>query len=251
MKLLEIVHLTKNFFGICALDKVSLEIEPGEIVGLIGPNGSGKTTLFNCATGILPVTSGRIKFKGEDITHLKPHKIALKGISRTFQTIRLFSKMSVLENMILAMQQHQGEHFWRAIFGTPLIKKQEQEARERALELLHFINIPHLQHEMAGSLSYGQQKLLEFAIALMPKPEIVLLDEPAAAVNPTMIQKMMTHIRELNRKGQTFFIVEHNMDVIMELCHRVIVLDYGEKIAEGSPEAIRKNERVIEAYFGS
>lgn len=251
MILLETIELTKNFFGLCALDKVSLRVLKGEIVGLIGPNGSGKTTLFNCATGVLPVSGGRVKFREDDITGLKTHEIALKGVSRTFQIIRIFPKMTVMENMLLSIQQHQGERILSSIFKTPHIRRLEKEARKRALELLEFVNIAHLKDDMAGHLSYGQQKLLEFIMALMPDPEIVLLDEPASAVNPTMIRKMMDHIIQLNKEGYTFFIIEHNMDVVMELCHRVIVLNYGEKIAEGRPEEIRNNSDVIEAYFGS
>ena len=251
MKLLETIELTKNFFGLTAVDKVDLHVNKGEIVGLIGPNGSGKTTLFNCATGVLPVTGGRVKFKGEDITGLPTHAIALKGLSRTFQIIRIFPKMTVMENMLLSIQQHQGERILSSIFRTPHMRRLEGEARERAVELLEFVDIAHLKDNLAANLSFGQHKLLEFVMALMPDPEIVLLDEPAAAVNPTMIRKMMDHILQLNKEGYTFFIIEHNMDVVMELCSRVVVLNYGEKIAEGKPADIRDNEDVIEAYFGT
>jgi len=249
--LLETMELTKNFFGLTALDRVDFHVDEGEIVGLIGPNGSGKTTLFNCATGVLPVTGGRIKFKGEDITDLKTHEIALKGVSRTFQIIRIFPQMTVMENMLLAIQQHQGERIISCIFRTPHIRRLEKEARKRALELLDFVNITFLKDNLAGHLSYGQHKLLEFAMAFMSDPELVLLDEPAAAVNPTMIRKMMDHIVQLNERGYTFCIIEHNMDVVMELCNRIVVLNYGEKIAEGKPEEIKNNDDVIEAYFGA
>ncbi len=251
MRLLETIELTKNFFGLTALDKVNLYVNKGEIVGLIGPNGSGKTTLFNCATGVLPVTGGRVKFRGEDITGLKTHEIALKGLSRTFQIIRIFPQMTVMENMLLSIQQHQGERILSSILRTPRVRRFEKEARERGLELLEFVNIAHLKDNLAANLSFGQHKLLEFIMALMPDPEIVLLDEPAAAVNPTMIKKMMDHIFQLNKEGYTFLIIEHNMDVVMELCNRVVVLNYGEKIAEGKPEEIKDNEDVIEAYFGT
>ena len=250
MVLLETVELTKNFFGLTALDKVDFHVDQGEIVGLIGPNGSGKTTLFNCATGVLPVSGGRIKFKGEDITNYKTHEIALKGVSRTFQIIRIFPKMTVMENMLLALQQHQGERIISSILRTPHVRRLERQARERASELLDFVGLTPLKNNLAAHLSYGQQKLLEFIMAFMPNPEIVLLDEPTAAVNPTMIKKMMGHIIQLNKRGYTFCIIEHNMDVVMELCHRVAVLNYGEKIAEGKPEEIRNNRDVIEAYFG-
>jgi ABC-type branched-subunit amino acid transport system ATPase component len=250
MVLLETVELTKKFFGLTALDKVDFHVDQEEIVGLIGPNGSGKTTLFNCATGVLPVSGGRIKFKGEDITNHRTHEIALKGVSRTFQIIRIFPKMTVMENMLLALQQHQGERILSSILRTPHVRRLERQARERASELLDFVGLTPLKNNLAAHLSYGQQKLLEFIMAFMPSPEIVLLDEPAAAVNPTMIKKMMDHIIQLNRKGYTFCIIEHNMDVVMELCQRVVVLNYGEKIAEGKPEEIRNNRDVIEAYFG-
>ncbi len=251
MALLEIIDLTKTFFGLAALDKVNVHVDHGEIVGLIGPNGSGKTTLFNCATGVLPVSAGRIKFKGEDITNHTTHEIALKGVSRTFQIIRIFPKLTVMENMLLAIQQHQGERIISSILRTPHVRRLERQARERASELLEFVGLSLLKGNLAAHLSYGQQKLLEFIMAFMPTPEIVLLDEPAAAVNPTMIRKMMDHIIQLNKEGYTFCIIEHNMDVVMELSHRVVVLNYGEKIAEGKPEEIRNNRDVVEAYFGT
>jgi branched-chain amino acid transport system ATP-binding protein len=250
MALLRTVDLSKTFQGVTALDRVNFHVDRGEIVGLIGPNGSGKTTLFNCATGVLPVSGGRIELKGSDITNRKTHEIALRGVSRTFQIIRIFPQLTVMENMLLAIQQHQGERILASILRTPRVRRLEREARARAGELLDFVGLTHLANEPAAHLSYGQQKLLEFIMAFMSDPEIVLLDEPAAAVNATMIQKMMDHIVELNRRGHTFCIIEHNMDVVMELCHRVVVLNYGEKIAEGTPDEIRSNRDVIEAYFG-
>ncbi|MGH7322298.1 MAG: ABC transporter ATP-binding protein [Candidatus Rokuibacteriota bacterium] len=250
MRLLETTDLTKNFFGLTALDRVNFHVDRGEVVGLIGPNGSGKTTLFNCATGLLPASGGRITLKGEDITNRKTHEIALRGVSRTFQIIRIFPRLTVMENMLLAIQQHQGERILASILRTPRVRRLERDARERAAELLDFVGLTPLTDNPAAHLSYGQQKLLEFIMAVMPDPEIVLLDEPTAAVNPTMIERMMDHIIQLNKQGHTFCIIEHNMDVVMALCHRVVVLNYGEKIAEGKPEEIRNDRAVIEAYFG-
>ena len=251
MTLLETIDLTKTFLGVTALDRVNLQINNGEIVGLIGPNGSGKTTLFNCVTGLLPATGGRVYFKGEDITNLKTHEIALRGLSRTFQIMRIFPAMTVMDNMLLAIQQHQGERLLASIFKTQRIRRLEKEAEERASELLELVNIARLKDNLAGHLSYGQQKLLEFSMAFMPDPEIVLLDEPVAAINPTMIRKMMDHIVRLNREAYTFCIIEHTMDVVMELCHRIVVLNYGEELTEGSPEDIKRIDDVIEAYYRS
>jgi neutral amino acid transport system ATP-binding protein len=197
------------------------------------------------------VSAGRITFKGADITNRPTHEIALRGVSRTFQIIRIFPRLTVMENMLLAVQQHQGERIVASILRTGRIRRLERQARERAAGLLEFVGLADRRDDLAAQLSYGQQKLLEFAMAFMPEPDIVLLDEPAAAVNATMINRMMEHIVQLNGQGHTFCIIEHNMDVVMELCHRVVVLDHGEKIAEGKPEEIRHNRDVIEAYFGA
>ena len=247
---LETRELTKRFFGITALDKVNIKVDQGQLLGLIGPNGSGKTTLFNCITGALRPDSGKVIFKDEDVTLNKSYEIALKGITRTFQIIRLFWKMTVVENMMLAVQQHQNQNTLAMMLQTPKIKNLEREAKERALELLELVEIIHVKDELACNLSYGQQKLLEIAMALMPNPEVVLLDEPTAAVNPVLTEKIINYIRELNKKGQTFILIEHKIDVIMTLCDRIIVLNHGEKIAEGCPEEIRDNKKVIDAYFG-
>lgn len=250
MVFLETRELTKRFFGITALDKVNIKVDQGQLLGLIGPNGSGKTTLFNCITGALRPDSGKVIFKDEDVTLNKSYEIALKGITRTFQIIRLFWKMTVVENMMLAVQQHQNQNTLAMMLQTPKIKNLEREAKERALELLELVEIIHVKDELACNLSYGQQKLLEIAMALMPNPEVVLLDEPTAAVNPVLTEKIINYIRELNKKGQTFILIEHKIDVIMTLCDRIIVLNHGEKIAEGCPEEIRDNKKVIDAYFG-
>lgn len=248
--LLKIEGLSKLFYGLAALDDVSLQVERGELVGLIGPNGSGKTTLFNCVTGFLPCTKGRVIFRGEDITGWKPNQIARKGIIRTFQELRVFRRMSVLDNMVLGVQEHQDHGVLRSVIGTGSIQAHETEARQKATQLLEFAGMVSLKDELAGNLSYGQQKILSFLGALMPEPGIVLLDEPTAAVNPTLVEAIKDYIKLLNERGRTFVVIEHNMKVIMDICSRVIVLDHGRKIAEGSAEQIQNDPRVVEAYFG-
>lgn len=248
--LLRIEGLTKRFFGLTAVDNVELDIERGELVSLIGPNGSGKTTLFNCVTNFLEKDGGKVYYDGQDITDTPSHEISLLGISRTFQIARIFHKLTVLENLLMGVQQHQGDSTLDRILRTPKARRLEKEATERAEELMDFVGLSHLRDEPAQNLSYGQYKLLIFATALMPDPDILLLDEPAAAINPTMINRMKEHMLKLNEAGKTIFFIEHNMEVVMDIAERIIVLDAGRKIAEGPPETIRNDERVMEAYFG-
>ena len=250
MALLEIHGLVKRFLGVTAVDQVDLIIEPGELVSLIGPNGSGKTTLFNCVTGYLAADGGRVRFRGRDLTNLAPHRVARLGVARTFQQVSVFPRLSALENLLVFVQQHQEEHLLARLLRTPRLRRLEAEAVERARRLLDLVGLSDKADAGAGSLSYGQRKLLAFAAALMPDPDLLLLDEPAAAVNPTMINQMKDHILALHRQGKTVLLVEHNMEVVMDISQRVVVLDHGQKIAEGSPEAIRRDSRVIEAYFG-
>jgi ABC-type branched-subunit amino acid transport system ATPase component len=250
MALLEIRGLTKRFLGVTAVDSVSFAIERGELVSLIGPNGSGKTTLFNCITGYLPSDSGTITFRGSDVTGAPPHRMSRLGIGRTFQLVSVFPRLSVLENLLVFLQQHQEESFFGRLVRSPRLRGLESAAVERARTLLALVGLGEREAMPAGNLSYGQRKLLAFAAALMPDPELILLDEPAAAVNPTMINQMKDHIRMLHGQGKTILLVEHNMEVVMDISQRIVVLDHGQKIAEGPPEAIRRNPEVIEAYFG-
>ena len=229
---LEVDGLRKGFGGVMAVNGVSMALEARRIYGLIGPNGSGKTTFFNCITGLERRDAGRVIFKGERIDHLKPYQIALRGIGRTFQVIRVFPELTALENLMVVT---------RGDAGT---------AERRARELLGLVRLDGLRKEYAGNLSYGQQKLVEFARVLMRDPALILLDEPAAGVNRTLLNDLLEAVRRLRDQGATVLLVEHDMKVVMGLCETVFVLDHGEKIAEGPPGAIQADERVIEAYFG-
>ena len=230
--ILQIRSLVKRFGGVTAVNGVSLSLEAGKIYGLIGPNGSGKTTLFNCITGIERRDSGTVGFKGRRIDGLEPHQVFHRGIGRTFQIIRVFPELTALENLLVVTS---GDY---------------DRDRARAEELLRFVKLERLADEYAGNLSYGQQKLVEFIRVLMTDPELILLDEPAAGVNRTLLNELLDAVRALRNRGKTIFLVEHDMKVVMGLCERVFVLDHGEKLAEGPPGVIQADERVIEAYFG-
>ena len=243
MSILEARGISKAFGGIHALDACSITVEQGTITGLIGPNGSGKTTLFNIITGYEKVDTGSVVFNGTPITNAPPDKVFRLGIGRTFQLTRIFPRLTVLENMHVAAQ--------RRDFKGLLSRWSSSHEQRRALELLDFVGISQLKDMPAANLSYGQKKLLEFAFILIAEPQVILLDEPAGGVNPTMIQHLADHIRELNKRGVTFLVVEHNMEFVMGLCHTVTVLHRGTKIAEGAPEAVRNNPAVLEAYLGA
>ncbi|WP_435129107.1 ABC transporter ATP-binding protein [Halobaculum sp. D14] len=249
---LEVENLRKTFGGITAVDGATFSVEEGTLTGLIGPNGAGKSTTFNCITGVHEPTAGAVRFQGEDITGLETHDIANRGLVRTFQIARELEEMTVLENMMLAPQGQLGERFFHSVLPglRSRVVGEEEELLEQVWKQLEFFEIDHLAEEYAGNLSGGQRKLLEMARALMTDPELVLLDEPLAGVNPTLEEKLLDRIHELRERGNTFLLVEHDMDVIMNNCERVIVMHQGQVLAEGPPEAVTENEQVIEAYLG-
>lgn len=242
--------LVKSFGGLLAVDNASIEVAKGSITGLIGPNGAGKTTLFNLLSSFIRPDRGRVLFDGEPIQNLQPHQIAQQGMIRTFQVARVLSRLSVLDNMLLAVQHQTGENFWNTWFQQKQIAQEERAQREQAMSILESIGLAHMAHEYAGALSGGQRKLLEMGRALMTHPKLILLDEPAAGVNPTLINQICDRILTWNREGLTFLIIEHNMDVIMSLCDRVWVMAEGRNLAVGTPEEIQKNPQVLEAYLG-
>lgn len=249
--MLEIKNIHKSFGGLKAVDGCTLKVQRGSITGLIGPNGAGKTTLFNVITGHYKPDQGHILFKDEEIAGLAPHQIFEKKVYRTFQITREFAQMTVLENLMLMPERQIGEKIWNTWFKPAGVKKQEREFKEKALAVLEFVELIDLKDEYAGSLSGGQKKLLELARSMMADPELVLLDEPGAGVNPTLMKKLMANIQTLcSERGITFFLIEHDMDLVMRLCQPVIVMSEGKKLAEGTSEEIRKDERVLEAYLG-
>lgn len=248
--ILDAKNLSKSFGGLKAVDNASIRVDRGAITGLIGPNGAGKSTLFNLLSNFLVADEGEIIFDGQVINKMTPHRIARKGFIRTFQVARVLSRLTVLENMLLANQTQKGENLLRVFVQPHKIRQQERENKERAIAILESVGLLEKAHDYAGALSGGQRKLLEMARTLMTNPKLILLDEPAAGVNPTLINQICEHIVTWNKQGISFLIIEHNMDVIMSLCNHVWVLAEGSNLADGTPEFIQSNEQVLEAYLG-
>ncbi|WP_407682393.1 ABC transporter ATP-binding protein [Pseudocalidococcus azoricus] len=248
--LLTATDICKSFGGIKAVERASISVQAGSITGLIGPNGAGKTTLFNLLCNFLPLDSGRVIFDGEPINQLQPHQVALQGLLRTFQVARVLSRLSVMENMLLAAPHQSGEKLWNGWLQPQRIRQEEQDLQQRAWEILACVGLATKAHDYAGCLSGGQRKLLELARVMMHRPRLVLLDEPAAGVNPTLIQQICEHIQCWNQEGVTFLIIEHNMDVIMSLCDNVWVLAEGKNLAAGPPQEIQQHPDVLAAYLG-
>ncbi|MCA1683393.1 MAG: ABC transporter ATP-binding protein [Actinobacteria bacterium] len=247
---LEVRALTRAFGGLLAVDSVSFEVGEGEIVSMIGPNGAGKTTAFNCVSGLQPVSSGEIRFLGRTISGLSPHRITRAGIARTFQNIRLFSYMTAVDNVMVGEHCRMRSHVWDAVLRTPRARGEERDVEHRAVDTLAQLGLERYRDFYARNLPYGLQRRLEIARALASAPRLLLLDEPAAGLNPQEKLELMGIISGLRDRGITIFLIEHDMRVVMEISDRVVVLDHGSRIAEGSPASVRRNPRVVEAYLG-
>jgi branched-chain amino acid transport system ATP-binding protein len=248
---LELHKLTKYFGGLAAVNELDLQVKRGEILGLIGPNGAGKTTVFNMISGAFSPTSGQIMFQGKNISGLKPHVITEAGIARTFQLTTVFRDLTVLENVLVGRHLYTKIGFWSALFRAPVTRSEERKALEKASEILEFMGLAPLQYELAKNLPHGHLRALGIAVSLAAEPELLLLDEPMTGMNPEETRMMMGIIDKIRGTGIHVLLVEHDMKAVMGLCDRIVVLNYGSKIAEGLPEEIKKNKDVIEAYLGS
>ena len=248
--MLKVVELSKDFGGLHAVNGVSFEVQPGTITGLIGPNGAGKTTTFNLLAGAFPPTGGQILFDGHDITNLRDFEIFRQGLVRTFQIPRPFAEMTVLENLMTVPQQQLGERFWNNWLRGGAVRAQEHDIREQAVEILQFLGLFHLGDAPANQLSGGQLKLLELARALMSEPKMILLDEPGAGINPTLLGEIVERIADLNKRGITFLIIEHNMDLVMTLCNPILVMADGKLLTQGTADQVQSDPRVLDAFLG-
>jgi branched-chain amino acid transport system ATP-binding protein len=251
MELLKIDKLSMHFGGLKAIQNLDMSIQKGQIKGLIGPNGAGKTTLFNVISGAYKQTYGTITFKGKDISTLKPYQTAGLGLVRTFQEITQFKNFSVLKAVMIGCHLNSGYNFFSALFNTPYMKRQEARNREKSMEILEFMGLAELKDELALNLPNGHQRALGISVALAAKPDLLLLDEPVTGMNPEETDEMMKLINKIRDKGISILIIEHDMKVVMGLCDEICVINFGTKIAEGSPKEIQTNKKVLEAYLGS